>query len=208
MKPTRYTTTIISLLGASFITAAAFGEGYAGKMTEAEFNKANQEAGAKIGKIKVDTDALNATDQELFKEIAAGGTMQLEVSKVAFANAGNPEVKTIAKAEIDEQMGLSTKLKEIAAKKNLTVDPEPNAETKEAVKELSALKGEQADAAFLKKIGVEGHEKLKVVMTKVKDNAKDASLKEIAKDALPLIELHLAVARDQAAKTATGTAKE
>ena len=38
-------------------------------------------------------------------------------------------------------------------------------------------------------------------MTKVKDNAKDDALKSIAKDALPLIELHLTVAKDEAAKT-------
>jgi len=201
MKSNQQSIASAAILGAFLFATSAFGEGFAGKMSDADFAKANQDAGAKIGKIKVDDDALNAADQELLKEIAAGGTMQLEVSKVAYANAGNSEVKTIAKAEIDEQMGLSLKLKEIATKKKLTLDATPDAATQAAVKELEGLKGEKADAVFLKKIGIEGHEKLKVVMTKVKDNAKDDALKSIAKDALPLIELHLTVAKDEAAKT-------
>ncbi|MDB6080725.1 MAG: hypothetical protein JWO82_4472, partial [Akkermansiaceae bacterium] len=53
---------------------------------------------------------------------------------------------------------------------------------------------------YLALTGVRGHEALLATMTKVKSDAKDANLAQIAKITLPMIELHLSVAKDQSAK--------
>ena len=57
--------------------------------------------------------------------------------------------------------------------------------------------GEESDRGYLKRSGVDGHQKLMKTMTKVKMNAKDTFLKALAENALPLIEIHLTVAKDE-----------
>lgn len=176
-------------------------EAYAGKMSATEFMKVNAAAGEKIKAIKPSSTALSEADQSLLNEIVKGGTKQLVASEAAVAMATSSDVKVIAQAEVEEQKGLAAKLKEIAEAKKATL-PEDAADKAEAdLKGLKEKKGDDFDKEYLRITGVEGHEALNKVMTKVEKEAKDENLKEIAKIALPLIKVHLNAAREEAAKS-------
>jgi putative membrane protein len=191
-------TAILTAAGVTLITpltrAAA---GYVGRLPAPEFVKLNADAGAKMAGVKPDKAALSKDDDMLIKEIAMGGAMQLELSKVAVTKASSEDVRIYAQAEVDEQTGLSAKLKEIATAKGVALPEGPDDETKKMVTKLQEKSGKDFDRAYLKEVGVEGHEKLKKTMTKVKAGATDGTLKVVADLALPLIETHLQAAQDE-----------
>lgn len=192
------TTALISLaLGCSFVQA---GEVYAGKIPQGEFMKFNKAEGEQVKAVKVTEQALSEEDQTLLTEIATGGMMQLETSKLAVGKSSNPEIKVIAQAEVDEQSGLDAKLKEIAAAKKAKLPSAIDEKAKKMVADLEGKSGTDFDEAYLALTAIRGHEALLATMTKVKSDAKDPNLQEIAKITLPMIELHLSVAKDEAAK--------
>lgn len=166
-----------------------------GKESQQEFNNQNKKGAAAVSAVSPTTAKLSSADQSLMMEVAKGGMMQLEVSKVAQQKATNPEVRQLAQAEIDEQTGLSAKLKEIADAKGVTLPDTPDAETQAMVTKLQGMSGAELDRMYVTESGVKGHEKLDKVMSKVESSASDTSLKGIAKAAHPLVKTHLKVAK-------------
>lgn len=166
-----------------------------GKESQQEFNNQNKKGAAAVSAVSPTTAKLSSADQSLMMEVAKGGMMQLEVSKVAQQKATNPEVRQLAQAEIDEQTGLSAKLKEIADAKGVTLPDTPDAETQAMVTKLQGMSGAELDRMYVMESGVKGHEKLDKVMSKVESSASDTSLKGIAKAAHPLVKTHLKVAK-------------
>jgi putative membrane protein len=168
-----------------------------GKLEPAEFKKINSEAGAKVKALKADATALSDVDKALAGEIALGGMMQLQASELALKKIGSADVKLIAEAEVEEQKELAAKLKEFAAAKDIKLPDKLDEEGRQLLEELR--EAGSADRTYLEKSGVKGHEELKRTMMKVSKEAKDPMLKALAETALPLIEVHLAVSKDEVA---------
>jgi putative membrane protein len=168
-----------------------------GKLEMSEFTSINKEAQSTIAAIKPTDAPLSSADQKLMTQVAMGGMMQLQISEVAVKMATSPEVKAIAEAEVAEQAGLATKLKEISAAKKMSLPSEPDAKTQKMVEKLQGMSGAEFDRAYLKESGVAGHEMLNKTMQTVSSTATDPALKAIATASLPLIKTHLQVAQDQ-----------
>ncbi len=166
-----------------------------GRESKAEFDSQNQKGAAAVGAVSATSAKLSSTDQNLMMQVAKGGMMQLEVSKVALQKATNPEVRELAQAEVDEQTGLSAKLKEIADAKGITLPATPDPETQAMVTKLQGMSGAALDKMYVSESGVKGHEKLDKVMSTVESTASDASLKGVGKAAHPLVKTHLTVAK-------------
>ncbi len=197
-RRTFITTTTLATAGVAVTHSALAGhDGKVGTIEVAEWKKINLEAGRKLTAIKPTADKLSDEDQNLMLEIAMGGMVQLELSKVALAKATSADVKAYAQAEIDEQTGLSAKLKEIASAKGVTVPEAPVAHATRAVEKLNVKSGAGFDQEYLQEGGVDGHQTLEKTMNKVQAKADDATLKEVAMTALPLIKTHLQAARDE-----------
>lgn len=92
-----------------------------GKESKSAFDALNKKGAADVSAIKPTSAKLSSADQALMLEVAKGGMMQLETSKIAVQKAQNEEVRQIAQAEVDEQTTLSAKLKEIATAKSVTL---------------------------------------------------------------------------------------
>lgn len=183
-------------LAATFSLGLAFAKpGMLGKLGPDEFKKLNADGGASVKAITPDGKKFSESDADLLKEIAAGGMMQLEASKLVVKMASSEDVRIIAQAEVEEQTILGAKLKEIAADGGVTLPSEPGPKTKEAIDELKSKSGLELDKAYLQQSGIEGHEILQATMEKVQAKAEDATLKLIASTTLPLIKSHLDVAK-------------
>ncbi|MCW1912948.1 DUF4142 domain-containing protein [Luteolibacter sp. GHJ8] len=180
------------------LAASAKDDSKPGKLDAPEFKKINSEAGQKVKALQPDDSKLSDADKALAEEIAAGGLIQLRTSELAVKSTRSPDVKLIAEGEVDEQNGLAEKLKEFAAKKGIKLSGELSDDGKKVLTEIKDS-GDNFDRAYLEKIGVAGHEKIKKTMTKVKEQAGDALLKALAETALPLIEVHLTVSKDEVA---------
>ena len=170
--------------------------GKVGKESKTAFDRMNQKGAAMVAAIQPTSAKLSNADQALMMEVAKGGMMQLEVSRVAVQKASNEEVKALAQAEVEEQTGLSAKLKEIAQAKGVTLPSTPDAETQAMVTQMQGMSGMAFDQRYVTESGVKGHEKLDAVMSKVKANASDSNLKDVEKAAHPLVKTHLKVARE------------
>ena len=166
-----------------------------GKENKSEFDRQNQKGAAAVGAVKATSTKLSSADQDLMMQVAKGGMMQLEVSKVAMQKATNEEVRQLAQAEVDEQTGLSAKLTEIASAKGITLPSTPDPETQSMVTKLQGMSGADLDKMYVSESGVKGHEKLDMVMSTVESKASDPSLLGVAKAAHPLVKTHLKVAK-------------
>ncbi|WP_229375909.1 DUF4142 domain-containing protein [Fibrella aquatilis] len=171
-----------------------------GKMTKVDFERKNKEGAATVASIMPNSKKLSAADEALMKEVAMGGMMQLETSKVAVQKSTDPAVREFAQGEVDEQTGLSDKLKAIASAKGITLPATPDAETQQMVSKMQGMSGAALDRHYIKEHGVKGHEKLDKVMSKVKMKGTDDNLTAVAKAAHPLVKTHLKVARDMEGK--------
>lgn len=166
-----------------------------GTESKREFDSQNKKGAAAVGAVSATAAKLSASDQTLMTQVATGGMMQLEVSKVALQKATNPQVRQLAQAEVEEQTGLSAKLKEIAMAKGATLPSAPDAATKALVAKMQGLSGTAFDKVYVSESGVNGHQKLDKVLSSVEASGSDASLKGIAKAAHPLVKTHLQVAQ-------------
>ncbi len=185
-------------MGLSIGVSTAKDDSKVGKLSAENFKKANADAGAKVKALKPDSAALSEEDKELLDHIAIGGMMQLQASTLALEKVESADVKLIAEGEVEEQKGLAAKLKEFAAAKNLKLPTELNDKGRKMLSELKE-NTESVDRKYLEESGVKGHEELRKTMTKVKSEAKDPMLKALAETALPLIETHLSVSKDELA---------
>jgi len=191
------TTTLAAAGSALTPWAFAAHDGKIGAIEASEWTRINREAAEKLKAIKPDSTELSKADQELLTEIAIGGMIQLELSRVAAANATSGDVKAYAEAEVEEQTGLAAKLKEIAGAKGAILPELPADKMKEAIDKMKAVDAPEFDAVYLGASGVDGHQGLEATMKKVQSSADDGILKQVAETALPLIRIHLQAAKDE-----------
>lgn len=175
-----------------------------GKYSPDEFNQVNQQGAAAVAAVTPTSAPLSKNDQRLMMEVAMGGMMQLEVSRIAVQRATEADTRLLAQAEVEEQTGLSAKLKEIAAAKNVTLPAAPDAKTQRMIAKMQAMSGTEFDRAYIRESGVKGHELLDKTMSKVEQRAADATLKSLATAAHPLVRTHLQVSRDELAEASGG----
>lgn len=166
-----------------------------GKMSLTSFNSINAKGSAKVSAIVATKTMLGTVDKQLFLKIAAGGMKQLAISQAVLAKTTNAQVKILAQSEVDEQTGLSAKLKEIAAAKGITLPETLDAAAQALVDQANALSGAALDAFYIKESGIKGHEALQKTMLAVSATAKDSNLKKLAAATLPVIATHLAVSK-------------
>jgi putative membrane protein len=171
-----------------------------GNMPRAEFERINAQGAQTVAAIQPTSGQLSEKDQKLMREVAMGGSMQLEVSRAALAKVTNEEARYLAQAEVDEQTALGAKLREIAAAKGVTLPAEPNPKAASLISKMEGKSGMELDTYYIKESGVKGHEKLEKTMTKVQANAEDPTLRSLAGAALPLVQTHLRVSRESLAK--------
>ena len=186
---------LTGLTVASRLALAANGK--IGNLTPAEFDKANKDGAAEVSAIHATSGGLSEADSQLMMEVAMGGMMQLEMSKLAEKMATDEDVRTFAKGEAAEQTGLAAKLREIAVAKKVSLPQSLDDKGKAMVAKLQGMSGADFNHAYMMHCGVEGHELLLKTMTKVESTATDPTLKQIAMVTLPLIKTHLQAARDE-----------
>ncbi len=189
-------------------TSASAGSSTFGTMSQEEFDRINKEGAAKVQAIKPTSAPLSTADQELMLQVAKGGMMQLEVSKLAVENVTDEQVRKLAQSEVEEQTGLSAKLKEMAQAKGFTLPAAPDAQTQALLTKMKAMSGAELDRFYVQESGVKGHQQLDKVMSSVKSGAKDAGLKSLAAAAHPLVKTHLTVSQAMLTKMPAGSSTE
>ncbi|MBO0948258.1 DUF4142 domain-containing protein [Fibrella forsythiae] len=200
---------LMALLLAAEITVAQTGRmdsDLVGRTSKIEFDRMNKEGAATVAAITPANSALSKADDHLMRQVAMGGLMQLETSKVAVQKSTNPEVREMAQAEVEEQTGLSAKLTAIAAAKGITLPTTPDAKTQAMVSQMQGMSGVELDRHYVREHAVKGHELLDKTLSKVESKGQDSNLLAVANAAHPLVKTHLKVARELNSKLKSGKA--
>lgn len=171
--------------------------GQIGKMDPAEFKAKTAEAGAKVAAIAPTADKLSQDDYKYLGLLASAGLRNLEGSKLAVIKGANADTRFYAQVEVEEQLGLHAKLQEIAQVKGIALPGALDAKSQEVLTELSGKSGSDFDRAYLKQIGITGHEMLQAAVGKIKERGGDKALEQLAKVLQPIIVTHLEAARSE-----------
>jgi putative membrane protein len=143
----------------------------------------------------VNRDLARTISPQAFTEQAALiGRAEIEIGKVALANASAPEVRQYAEQMVKDHTAAADKLSRIAAKEKLQVPQTLDGEHAALKQRLSGLKGESFDREYSKAMA-KGHDKAVALFESASQaTAMPDDLKEFAAATLPTLELHRALA--------------
>ena len=180
--------------------------GTIGGMSRAEFDRRNQEGNRMVAAIKPTETKLSAADQKLMMEVAKGGMMQLTISQAAMDKLTMEDARMLAQSEVEEQTGVSNKLREIASAKGMDMPEVKDPATQTMMDKMTGMNGQDLDMYYVRESGVKGHQQLETTMKKVQSQAKDPALKALATATLPVIRMHMSVSQ-KTLSMGKGTAK-
>jgi len=123
-------------------------------------------------------------------EAAKGGMAEVELSRVAVSKAQNPEVKQFAQQMVADHTRANNELKQLAAKKSVTLPTELDAMHKAAMDKLSKLSGAEFDKEYVSEM-VKDHEKDVTLFRTQSESGTDVEAKVFAGKTLPTLQMHL-----------------
>lgn len=140
---------------------------------------------------------LPAQDKEFVQVASMSSSTEIDASKLATKQSQDKDVKSFAHHMLVDHTKLTMQLK-MAAPHGVTV-PKDNSDTT-VLDSLKGLRGKDFDAAYIKTVGVEGHQRAVEAFQKEAQGGQNADLKQAAQKALPTIQEHLKMAQDLASK--------
>ncbi|MDQ3321634.1 MAG: DUF4142 domain-containing protein [Acidobacteriota bacterium] len=137
----------------------------------------------------------NPTDANGFMTAAAySSNAEIEAGRMAVSKTQNPEVKQFAQQMIAEHTRANKELMPIAAKKNVTLPTDLDPTHKTMAADMSKLSGAEFDEEYMEG-QVADHEKTVALLQAQVDNGTDADAKAFAVKTLPVVKMHLEMAR-------------
>jgi putative membrane protein len=130
------------------------------------------------------------SDKEFLVKAAEGGMTEVELGKLAQEKGSSADVKQFGSHMVMDHSKADAQLKEIAAKKGITVPSTLDAKSQATVDHLSSLSGPAFDKAYVHTM-VKDHEKDAAEFRAESTSAQDPDVKTFAGDTLKVIETHL-----------------
>jgi putative membrane protein len=144
-----------------------------------------------------------AADKKFAMMVAQTDLAEIQLGNMALQKSTDPKVKQVAQKLVDDHTKSSTALKEIAAKKGLTLPTETDAKHKALATKLEGESGADFDKHFLD-ANSKDHHKVVQAFQKESSNGKDPDIKQFAAQFLPAIQEHTTMI-DQARGQTGGT---
>ncbi len=133
--------------------------------------------------------AVPGADSKFAMMVAQTDLAEIQVGNMALQKSSDPQVKQIAQKLVDDHTKTSTAMKEIAAKKGMTVPTETDAKHKALATKLQAESGKDFDKDFLD-ANSKDHHKVVQAFEKESSDGKDPDIKQFATQFLPAIKEH------------------
>ncbi|MFM0125327.1 DUF4142 domain-containing protein [Paraburkholderia sp. RL18-101-BIB-B] len=142
-------------------------------------------------------NALPQVDKDFVQAASMSSSTEIDAAKLATSNSSDKDVKSFAHHMMLDHTKLTVRLK-MAAPHGVEV-PKDNSDAS-VLDALRPLKGKEFDQAYIKKVGLEGHQSAIAAFEKEISDGQNADLKKAAQKALPTIREHYKMAQDLAAK--------
>jgi len=142
---------------------------------------------------------MSAADKKFMMNAAQGGMEEVEMGKLAAANATNADVKAFGQKMVDDHSKANDQLKQLAQTKGVTLPADMTKSQHAEMAKLGKMTGATFDHAYVKMM-VKDHKKDVAEFAKESKSAKDSDLKSWAGTTLPTLEEHLKMIQDISGK--------
>jgi putative membrane protein len=147
---------------------------------------------------------MSAADKKFMMDAAKGGMEEVEMGKVAAANASNADVKAFGQKMVDDHSKANDQLKQLAQTKGVTLPTDMTKAQHKDMDKLSKMTGDAFDKAYVKMM-LKDHKKDVAAFSKESKSGKDSDLKSWAGTTLPTLQDHLKMVQDLSGKMGGGT---
>ena len=148
---------------------------------------------------KADTSQISKGDQNFMMDAAQGGMLEVRMGKLAQERGQSDAVKQYGKRLEADHSKANEQLMAIAQKNGVTLPTSLDKKHMGHVDKLSKAKAENFDRDFAKQM-VDDHQKDIKKFKHIADKVDNAELKQFASQTVPVLEEHLAMARDLTGK--------
>ncbi len=153
-------------------------------------NLAAYDAGTSIAK----------SDLQFMTKAAQGGMLEVELGTKATQVAASEDVRTFGNHMRTDHGQANAQLQELAVQKGVRLPTSLDAEHAQKLDELDKLKGAEFDRKYAAD-AVDDHEKDVSEFEQAASDLKDPELKDWASRTLPILKMHLQMAKDMKTKT-------
>ena len=146
--------------------------------------------------------SLSKDDEAFLQSAYQGGLYEIQIGQYAAANGSDPKVKEFGQQMVADHTALNQKVADLAKKKGVTLETQPNAGNEAKIKAATVLSGGAFDKTYLP-LMVHDHKNDIKDFKKEAAATSDADIKAAIADALPTLHHHLKMAEsDKAALSA------
>lgn len=139
--------------------------------------------------------ALSSTDRNFMMTAAMGGMAEVESGRLALQKSTSDSVKQYAQQMIDDHTKANAELMQVAAMKGVTLPTTLDAKHMAMMAKMQRLSGMEFDRMYVKEMGVKAHEKMEKLFVTETMRGRDADAKGFAAKTLPVVRMHLTMAR-------------
>jgi putative membrane protein len=142
---------------------------------------------------------LGSADSSWVMKVAQGGMLEVELGKLAQAQASSEAVKEFGNRMVTDHNKANDELSQLASRKGITLPTALDAKHQATKYKLSKLSGAAFDKAYMDDM-VKDHRTDVAEFKKESTSGQDAEVKAFATKTLPTLEEHLSLAEQMAAK--------
>jgi putative membrane protein len=153
---------------------------------------------------QVDGKGIAPEDRAFLEEAASGGTMEVQLGRLAAERAVDPDIKAFGRHMVEDHAKANERLKDVARREHVTLDTGMLPKHQAEVDRLGKLRGAEFDRAYLTLMRTDHAEDVKKFEQEAR-SGKNPSVKQFAQETLPTLRQHLA--RAEQITTATSGAK-
>ncbi|HJR08915.1 MAG TPA: DUF4142 domain-containing protein [Pyrinomonadaceae bacterium] len=140
--------------------------------------------------------SVSSSDRKFAMTAAAGGMAEVELARMALTRASSDAVKQYAQKMIDDHTPANEELMSIASSKGITLPSAPDAKMRAMMAKMQNLSGAAFDREYIMMAGSKDHQKMEKLFRDESMKGRDADLKAFAAKTLPVVQMHLQMARD------------
>jgi putative membrane protein len=150
---------------------------------------------------QVDGKGISPDDRAFLEEAASGGTMEVELGRLAADRAADPSVKEFGRHMVEDHGKANVRLREVAKSEQITLSTTMLPKHREEVARLEKLRGAEFDRAYVALMRKDHAEDVKKFEAEAR-SGKNPAVRTFAQETLPTLREHQARAEEIGKATA------
>lgn len=191
-------TLLAAALSALALTALAAAQGSGASSTPPETGSTSSGSAAGMpGTMSGTATGTQVTRQDslMMTHLAQANIAEIEAGRMALDKSRNEQVRKFAQQMVDDHTAALQALQTLAQDKGITLPDETDLRHKSLATALKMMSGNTFDSQYLKRVGINAHQRTIELLQKAQSDSKDAQVKAFVTKMLPGVQGHLQMAR-------------